>query len=219
MSNLTLIIGESGTGKSTSIRNLSPAETFIINVIGKPMPFRGFNKKYSSDMKNYISTDDYYKIVKTLSAISENEKYKNIKNIIIDDFQYIMANEFMRRASEKGWEKFTEIGQHAFDVIEKCSNLRKDLFVFILSHSEEGTNGKMKVKTIGKMLDEKITIEGMFTTVMHTIMVDGKYRFLTQSDGHHIAKSPMGMFDDTYINNDLLEIKNVMIDYYEGDEA
>jgi len=217
MSNLTLIIGESGTGKSTSIENLPPEETYIINVIGKKMPFRGFNKNYSPDKKNYICTDDYSKILKTLQGINNNELAKHIKNIVIDDFQYVMANEFMRRASENGWNKFTEIGQHAFAIVDECLKMRDDLFIFILSHSELGDNGKMKIKTIGKMLDEKISLEGMFTTVMHTSIVDGKFKFITQNDGSHIAKSPCGMFEDLHIDNDLLAIKNSMINYYEGE--
>lgn len=217
MSYLTLILGESGTGKSTSIRNLDPDETFIINVIGKPMPFRGFNKKYSSDKKNYMSTDDYSKIIKAMEVISSKEDYKNIKNIVIDDFQYIMCNEFMRRASEKGYNKFTEIGQNAWRIADDASKLRDDIFVFVLSHSEVSDQGVSKAKTIGKMLDNTITFEGLFTTVMHSKVIDGKYRFLTNFDGSHVAKSPMGMFEDMYIDNDLNEIKKSMINYYSGD--
>ena len=217
MSNATLILGESGTGKSTSLRNLLSSETFIINSIGKPMPFHGFTKNYNANNKNYITTDDYSKIINTIFTIGNNEKYSHIKNIIIDDFQYIMANEFMRRASEKGYNKFTEIAQHAYLIVEACLSLRDDLYIFILSHSELGDTGRMKPKTIGKMLDDKITLEGMFTTVMHSCCIDGTYKFITNFDGCHIAKSPMGMFKDIYIENDLLDVKNSMINYYSGD--
>jgi len=217
VSNATLILGESGTGKSTSLHRLDPSETFIINTIGKPLPFIGFNKKYNVESKNYIVTDDYSKILNTLLVIGRNEKYAHIKNIIIDDFQYIMANEFMRRASEKGYNKFTEIAQHAYVIIEAALSLRDDLYIFVLSHSELSDTGKMKAKTIGKMLDDKITLEGMFTTVMHSCCVDGTYKFITNFDGHHIAKSPMGMFKDMTIENDLFSVKNSMINYYTGD--
>lgn len=218
MANITLVIGESGTGKSTSIRNLNPQETVIINVLDKPLPFRGASENYKrkSDNKkgNYCSTDNYAKIIQAINHININDL--SIKNIIIDDFQYVMANEFMRRATERGFDKFTEIAQHAWQIIDASAKARDDLFVFILSHSDEDNSGKVKCKTIGKMLDDKITIEGMFTTVLHSIVSDGKYRFLTQNDGSHIAKSPMGMFDQDFIENDLCFVKQKMSEYYTG---
>lgn len=218
MANVILVIGESGSGKSTSIRTLDANETFIINVLDKPLPFRGAADKYKKMTKensgNYYPTDDFHKILKAIQYA--NDEKNNIKNVIIDDFQYIMANEFMRRATERGYDKFTEIAQHAWQIIDACSKSREDMFFFILSHSDEDQNGKVKCKTIGKMLDDKITIEGMFTTVLHSIVSDGKYRFLTQNDGSHIAKSPMGMFENEFIDNDLSFVKTKMIDYYIG---
>jgi hypothetical protein len=224
MGNLTLVIGESGTGKSTSTRNLDPAETFIINVLDKPLPFRGFREKYKKLKKeeggkfigNYIAADDADKIIKIIHGI--NESMPHIKNIIIDDFQYIMANEFMRRAKEKGYDKFTEIGLHAWQIIQDCALCRDDLFFFFLSHSEDKDSGKKACKTIGKMIDEKITLEGMFTTVFHSVISDGKFKFLTQNNGSYIAKSPMGMFEDNLIDNDLTFVKAKMFDYYYGDQ-
>jgi hypothetical protein len=217
--NLTLIIGESGTGKSTSIRNLDENDTFIINVLDKPLPFRDFSSRYRKRTEefigNYTATDSSETILKTVRYI--NDHMPNIKNLIIDDFQYIMANEFMRRAKEKGYEKFTEIGLHAWQIIELCSKSRDDLFCFILSHSEESESGKRKCKTIGKMIDEKIALEGMFTAVLHSVISDGKFKFLTQNNGSYIAKSPMGMFEDSLIDNDLLKIRSKMFDYYYGD--
>lgn len=219
MGNLTLIIGESGTGKSTSIRNLDEKETFIINVLDKPLPFRSFSQKYKKINKegvgNYIASDDYEKIMKTINYVDNSMPH--INNLIIDDFQYIMANEFMKRAKEKGYEKFTEIGLHAWQIIESCSNCRSDLFCFFLSHSEESDTGRRKCKTIGKMIDDKITLEGMFTTVLHSVVSDGKYKFLTQNNGSYIAKSPMEMFADNLIDNDLSSIKLKMNEYYYGE--
>ncbi len=221
MAKVTLVIGQSGTGKSTSIRNLDEKETFIINVLDKPLPFKGFNKKYVRASKdnlngNYSSGDDYLSIIKFIRYVDKS--MPQIKNVIVDDFQYVMANEFMRRASEKGFDKFTEIAQHAWKIIEAATLSRDDLFFFFLSHSEEDLSGRMKCKTIGKMLDDKITLEGMFTTVLHSMVYDGKYKFLTQNSSNCIAKSPMGMFDEISIENDLLFVKSKMKEYY-GEEA
>lgn len=220
MSNTSLIIGESGTGKSTSLEKLNPKETFVLNILDKPLPFKGYKKNYikiNSDATegNYYSTDDYLKIIRIIKTI--NEKRTDIKNIIIDDFQYCLANEFMRRATETGFMKFTEIGQHAWLIIKALTDCREDLDCFVLSHSETDINGKYKCKTIGKMLDDKITIEGMFTVIFHAQVMDGAYRFLTQNDGTHIAKSPCGMFNDKYINNDLMYVKEKMFEYNHQD--
>jgi ABC-type dipeptide/oligopeptide/nickel transport system ATPase component len=222
MANTVLVIGESGTGKSTSIRNLDPKETFIINVVGKALPFRGYKSKYTNispdwTTGNYVACDEAEKIIKAIEFI--NGRRPDIKNIIIDDFQYTMANEFMRKAVEKGYEKFTKIGQNAWMIINALSRCRDDLECFVLSHSEIDVNGKVKCKTIGKMLDDKITLEGMFTIVLHTIVEAGNYRFLTQNDGVHIAKSPMGMFEDKYIANDLQYVKQHIADYMNEDIA
>ena len=223
MSNTSLIIGESGTGKSTSISNLNPLETFIINVLDKPLPFRGYKKNYiaikdwNDIVGNYYASEEFAKIINCIKMV--NQKRPEIKNLVIDDWQYTMCNEFMRRATENGFTKFTEIGQHAWSIIKALTDCREDLYCFVLSHSDTDTNGKYKCKSIGKMLDEKITIEGMFTTVLHTQIMDGAYRFLTQNDGSHIAKSPQGMFEDKYIGNDLAFVKSKMNDYYNEDVA
>lgn len=222
MSNTSLIIGESGTGKSTSLANLNPSETFIINVLDKPLPFKGYKKNYtklSTDGKtgNYYASDDYFKLIRIIKFVNENRP--DIKNLIIDDWQYTMCNEFMRRATETGFTKFTEIGQHAWSIIRELTGCREDLYCFVLSHSDTDANGRYKCKSIGKMLDEKITIEGMFTVVLHTQIMDGAYRFLTQNDGSHVAKSPAGMFEDKYIPNDLTFVKGKMASYYDEDET
>lgn len=220
MSNTILIIGESGSGKSTSIRNLNPLETVIINVLDKPLPFKGFKKNYikmaTEDKKvNYFATDEANKIKQAIDKV--NQSRPEVKNIIIDDFQYIMANEFMRRALERGFDKFSEIGQKTWDLIKHISQGREDINCFILSHSDTDQSGKIKCKTIGKMLDDKICVEGMFTIVLHALTSDNKYKFLTQNDGTHLAKSPLGMFKEKYIDNDLLEINKAINDYFNDD--
>jgi hypothetical protein len=221
MSNSILIMGESGTGKSTSIRTLDSKETFVINVLKKPLPFKGFRKNYvlatrENPNGNLYESDNAANIIKTINYISKNRP--DIKNVIIDDFQYIMANEFMRKAREKGFDKFTEIGQQGWSVARECTEARDDLYFFILSHTETDSLGRSKCKTIGKMLDEKITLEGMFTVVLHSLIVDNGYKFLTQNDGSHIAKSPMDMFDRALIDNDLASIKEKMVEYYAGED-
>ncbi len=217
MADITLIIGESGTGKSTSIRNLDPTKTFIINVLDKPLPFKGFKgsyKKFDRDHLdgNYYNSDDHINIIKMINYISQNMPH--IENIIVDDTQYIMANEFMRRAREKGFDKFTEIAQHMWSIISDAQKCRNDLFIFFLSHSDLDNNGKSKCKTVGKLLDEKINLEGMFTVVLHTAIIDNKYYFLTHNNGNIMAKSPLDMFDTNLIPNDLEVVKEHMRKYY-----
>lgn len=217
MSKSVLIIGQSGTGKSTSIRNLNPEETFIINVLNKPLPFRGYAKNYvkensESKKMNMAVTDNPKKIIDFINAI--NERRSEIKTLIIDDFQYVMSNEFMREALTKGYDKFSLIAKNAWEIIRTLDETRDDLVCFVLSHSELDDTGKIKCKTIGKMLDDKICLEGMFTIVLHSLINEGEYKFLTQHKQNYLAKSPMGMFENIIIDNDLLIIKNKIDEYY-----
>lgn len=221
MSNTVLIIGESGSGKSYSLSNLKPEETFVINVLDKPLPFRGFKRKYiqcseGATKGNYFSTDKAEYIKKIIDVI--DKKRPDIKNIILDDFQYIMGNEFMNRADEKGYQKFTDIGKNAWSIIRSLIAARADLDCFVLSHSEKDQDGKSKCKTIGKMLDDKITLEGMFTVILHTVVTDSSYHFLTANNGTNVAKSPMGMFKDVLIENDLQAVKLSMAEYFGSSE-
>lgn len=222
MSNISLIIGESGTGKSTSIRNLKAEETFIVNVIDKPLPFRGYKAKYksmSSDWLtgNYFSSDDYAKIIKALNFISS--KRTDIKTIIIDDFQFIMVNEFMKRCMERGFDKFSEIANHAWSLMNALKMLREDIDIFILCHSDLDDTGKMNIKTIGKMFSKNYGLETAVPTMLQTEITDGQYYFVTQGDARHIAKSPLGMFEDARIPNDLAYVKDKMTAYYNEDIA
>ncbi len=215
MSKMILILGESGTGKSTSIRTLNPAETFIINVLNKPLPFRNFEKVYTkatADSGNYIATDNPETIQKIIQNVSD--KRPEIKNIIIDDFQYILSNEYMRRCKEKGYDKFNDIGKDVWDILNKTDQARSNLKIFVLSHSQLHEDGKIKCKTIGKMTDEKVSIEGRFAIVLHTIMTDDKYQFLTQFDGVHLAKSPIELFATKMIDNDLNHVVQRIDDFY-----
>jgi AAA domain len=213
MSNLIVILGESGTGKSTSFRNLNHKETFVINVLNKPLPFRGYKKLYNQDNLNYIETDDYNKIVAYIRAI--NERRPEIKNIVIDDFSFLMNNEFMRRCREKTFDKFTDMGFNMFNVMDEAKSFREDLFCFIMCHTEKDHSGLIKPKTVGKMTADYVGISERVSIVLHSQVIDSKYKFLTQHDGVCIAKSPMGMFEDLYIDNDLAVIRKSIVNYYE----
>jgi len=210
-----LIIGGSGTGKSTSMETLDPKTTFIINVARKALPFKGWRANYTVFNKdnpkgNYVATDSTGDIIKVLEYISE--KRPEILTIIIDDYQYVMANEYMRRTQETGFKKFNDIGQNAWNIVNTVKGLREDLTVIVMTHSETDLdamgNKITKAKTIGKMMDNVITFEGMFTIVLYTEVIksdDGvKYVFITQNNGSNTGKSPKGMFAEKQIPNDLV---------------
>lgn len=220
MAETILVIGESGSGKSTSMRNLDPKETAILRVVKKPLPFKGWKLNYvpySStntsgnifDLSKVKPTEVSKKIIDILNHIST--KMTHIKIVIIDDAQYVMSMEFMDRAKEGGWGKFTEIADHFLNIIKTAPDLRDDMYVAFLAHSSNVDDGERKVKkmkTIGNLLDEKITIEGLFTYVFYaTVNAIGKesreHVFVTNSDGTTVAKSPMGMFETFTIPNDL----------------
>jgi hypothetical protein len=152
-------------------------------------------------------TDDAARIVSILGKTQR-------KTIIIDDFQYLLANEFMRRSGETGFQKFTDIGKHAWDVLTAANTLPDDVRVYILTHSEQLDSGHTKAKTIGKLLDEKITVEGLFTIVLKTDVVDGEYTFTTRNSGRDTVKSPMGLFGQERIPNDLYLVDDAIVDYY-----
>ncbi len=223
MSNTVLIIGQSGSGKSTALRNLDPKSTFIINVLDKPLPFRGFKKHYSLVTKenmtgNYFTTHEWSTVVRCIEMV--NKEREDITTLVIDDWQYILSYEFIKRATEKGFEKFSELAHHGWATMNTCTTgTRASLTTFILAHSDMDQTGRSKLKTIGKMLDEKITLEGLFTTVLHSRIVDGQYMFQTQDDGEYLAKSPIEMFEEFLIPNDLLMVKAAVESYYnEGEE-
>lgn len=201
MATVTLILGKSGSGKSTSLRNFNPNEVALIQVIRKPLPFPG------ASAWQPLVTDDHDKIIR---ASRKTQR----KVIVIDDFQYMLANEFMRRSAEKGFEKFTEIGRHTWDVFDALLKLPDDVRVYILSHTEESEAGQIKMKTIGKMLDEKITLEGMVTIVLRSVVQDGHNFFSTRNNGSDTTKAPMGMFEDDMIDNDLAAVDAAICAYY-----
>ena len=225
MAQSVLIIAESGSGKSTSIETLEPKETFIINVANKPLPFKGWKTKYKLWSKdnpsgNLYSKPDADSIVACLRYVSE--KRPEIKNIVIDDFQYMSGFEYMEKALEKGYDKFTKMASNLSKVATLPKDLRDDLIVFFLTHAEESTdiegNRKLKAKTIGKMIDNVLTLEGLFSIVLFGKVKKDKergvrYVFETQNNGENTCKSPRGMFEALEISNDLGLVRTAIINY------
>jgi hypothetical protein len=208
MAELIAIVGQSGTGKSTSVKTLDPKTTVMINITGKPLPFRGWLGSYNPEVKiseggNYFEGDKTGDITKILQYVSD--KRPEIK--------------------EKGYDKYTDIGTNMFMILDTAKKLRRDLKVYILFHEEtvaEGFNKKRKIKTIGTMVDNYLTIEGLCTIVLFTQVEfndkekKGEYYFITQSDGSTTAKSPEGMFDSNKLPNDLQLVSDAVDKYNKG---
>ena len=196
-----LILGESGSGKSTSLRNFSKDELVIYNVAGKPLPFRGGGLLHRADNVSY-------------STIMSNMAKKKFKCYVIDDSQYLLAFELFGRTSEKGYDKFTEMAVHFYNLIQfVIQQMPADCIVYFLHHTEE-IDGKLKAKTIGKMLNEKLTVEGLFSIVLMAKNIDGRHVFLTRSDGSDTVKTPMEMFAEPEIDNDLKAVDSAIREYY-----
>lgn len=215
MAHSVLIVGKSGQGKTRSMFSLDPETTILIQAISKPLPWKGSGKQYVEGANKFV-TDDFVKIEKIIRAAATSERReKPVKIIVVDDWQYCLANSYMRRAFETGFAKFTEMGTAYWKVIMAANEVKRDdLVVAFLSHSDTADNGDEKVKTIGKMLDEKITVEGMFTIVLKTVVDDSRYSFATQTNGHDNVKSPEGMFASRIIDNDLELVRSSAIKYF-----
>lgn len=209
-----LIIGKSGGGKSTSLRNCVDNEEWnLINVLGKPLPFKG---KIPS-----VATDDYSQVMKCLVGSTAH-------SIVIDDAGYLITNYFMKNHSSKGagsaiFSMYNTLADNFWNLVEFIKKLPDDKIVYIIMHEDTDDYGNVKPKTIGKLLDEKICLEGMFTIVLRCIQENGKHLFVTQADGGAVSKSPMGMFEELEIDNDLLYVDNKIREYYgldtkEGEE-
>lgn len=224
------IVGESGTGKSTSLRNLNPEETFIISTTGKPLPFRGYKKKYipfkiegKTVTGNYYVSSKWDQILKILQII--DKMMPHIKQVIVDDFQYVLSYEFVDRATEVGYTKFSELAQHAMEILRYAEKMRETCKMIFLTHSEnvgDIMNPKYVIKTVGKLLSEKVTLEGLFTYIFFTKVSEGddgrmQYKLITNNDGTCVAKTSLGMFEELEIDNDLAEIIKVIDAYNEGE--
>lgn len=207
MAQMVLIMGESGTGKSTSMRNCDPATTAIVNPVGKPLPFKGKFEMLNSETESR-------KICKFMKEQAAAGK----KLIVVDDFQYILSVPYMNRIKENGWDKWNDFGANYFEIIEVCKELPDNVVVAYMTHTETLENGVTTIKLIGKLLREKITIEGLFTIVLRTGVNEGKYYFYTQNSGKDTVKSPMGMFPAYAIDNDLNYVADKIRNFYEVGE-
>ena len=199
-----LILGESGSGKSASMRNFDVNEVGIFNVASKPLPFR--KKLPHADGAGYG----------TIQSALKNPK---LKKYVIDDSQYLLCFELFRTAKENGYQKFTDMALNFYNLIQFIiSKTPPDVIVYFLHHTETTTDGKVKAKTIGKMLDEKLTVEGLFSIVLMCVTDGQTHKFITQSDGYSTAKSPMEMFA-LEIDNDLKFVDEKIREYYEFNES
>ena len=206
MATPVLIIGKSGSGKSTSMRNCIDKEDWnLIRVLNKPLPFKG--------KINGWSTDDYQTVMKCLAQ-------SKAKNIVLDDAGYLITNMFMTKHSSAGagngvFTLYNQIGDHFWNLIQYIVKLPEDKIVYVIMHEDTNDFGQIRPKTIGKLLDEKVCIEGMFTIVLRCIEESGKHLFVTQSADGAVSKSPIGMFEDLTIDNDLLIVEKAIREYYE----
>lgn len=224
MANVIIITGDTGSGKSTSIKTLNPKETYIINVLGKPLPFKGSSNMYNEENKNIYTTDNYLHVKQLLELIPL--KRPEIKNIIIDDAGFLMTTEFFKRASETGYIKFTEIGQHMQSILEQAKNIKEDINVVFMFHDDNEYSDRIKtnkkIKLIGQMLEDKynplsVVSICLFTDVSFDKDNQPRYEFITNRtkiDNIIIpAKSPDGMFP-LRIPNDLNFVFNKIREYY-----
>lgn len=194
-----LILGDSGSGKSSSLRNFEPDEIGILNVASKPLPFR---------KKMKVANGATYDTI--LKALSK----PNMKAYAIDDSQYLLSFEFFDRAKETGYTKFTDMAMNFRNLIQfVIAHTPPDVIVYFLHHTEQTQDGKLKAKTIGRMLDEKLTVEGLFSIVLLCQAGKDSHTFITQSQGYSTAKSPMEMFP-AEIDNDLKLVDTTIREYW-----
>lgn len=225
MSNLVLVLGESGTGKSTSIKTLNPKETVVFNILGKRLPFKGSAAMYNEDNKNLVKVNDWQELVDLLHSVDEDAP--QMKNVVIDDAIYIMRTEFFNRCKEKGFDKYNELADHFRRVIATCSSLRDDLNIFMLLHTEtvetEGTIIGYKSSSVGKLLDkmyrpEENTAITLFAQPKFDDKGKPSYGFYTHKmrvNGIELpSKTPEGMFEEDFIPNDLGLVVKAMKEYY-----
>jgi len=208
MARPTLIMGRSGSGKSASLRNVK-GKWALFNVTKKPLPFKNKDNIMS------VNTDDYDNI-----KIGLKKAYDaGIKSAVIDDAGYLLTSKFMAghrgKAGSAQFDLYNEIADNFYNLVRFVyDELPDDMNIYVMMHTEKNDFGESKPKTIGKLLDDKVCVEGMFTTVLHALKVDGKHVFATQTDGLDVTKSPIGMFNEIYIDNDLQLVDDAIREYY-----
>ncbi len=225
MANIIMLLGKSGTGKSTSIKGLDSKETVVINVLGKRLPFKGSNALYNKENKNLFQRESYTDIISLIQNISD--KATNVKNIILDDFIYVMRKEYFSRAKENGYGKYTELAQHFQQIISTCEKLREDLNVFMILHSEDVQSDKVttgyKVATVGNLVDNcynplEVVPMVLYSSVKYDDKGNIEYGFYTHRCKEGVveipAKTPDEMFEEDFIPNDLGYVVKKMNEYY-----
>lgn len=205
MATAVLIMGESGSGKSASLRNFAPNEISVFNVTSKPLPFKQGKTKIPK-----IDNATYTDIANALAK-------PNKRAYMIDDAGYLLSFEMFKRANETGYGKFTDMAKNFFDMLDFINTkLPSDVIVYITMHTEDDSEmHKVKVKTIGKMLDQNLKIEGLFSIVLRAVQTEDGYKFVTRDDMISTAKSPIGMWDEDMIDNDLKAVDTTIREYYD----
>ena len=211
-------MGESGSGKTTAMRNLPPTETFYIDCDKKGLNWKGWRKQYSVDNKNYFATDSFSTCKTLMDKVDKSENFRNIKYLVIDTINGMMVAEEMRILAMQGGDKrsaWTDLASNGWDIINKALTLRDDLTVIILCHSEtiSDDNGivKTRIKTNGRKL-EKLVLESKMTTVVWAVRQDGKYKFILSADGS-TCKVPLGAFQADECENDIMIVIKALEDY------
>lgn len=215
MSKVIGIMGESGSGKTTAMRNLDPETTFYIDCDKKGLSWKGWRDQYSVEKKNYMVTDYVQVVQKVLTGISETEEAAHIKTVVIDTLNGLMVADEVRRMKEKGFDKWQDLAQCVWQLLDSLYTFRDDLTIIVLCHSqtqkEDDGYTFTRIKTSGKKLD-KLNVESKLTTVLYALCKDGKYIFKTHAD-NSTAKTPLGAFEDDEIDNDIVKVLEALKDY------
>lgn len=208
MARVICIMGESGSGKTTSMRNLNPDTTLYIDCDKKGLSWKGWKSVFNAENKNYLRTDFPQVVLSALKKVEEQENYKHIETIVVDTLNGLMVADEMRRTKEKGYDKWQDLAQSIYDLVDYSLTMREGVTVIFTAHTQtdhdEGGYLFTRIKTSGRKLD-KITLESKFSTVLLSKCVDGKYMFETQAN-FSTAKSPMGAFEEKEVENDITKI-------------
>ena len=209
------IMGESGSGKTTSMHKLDPATTFYIDCDKKGLSWKGWRNQYSIEKHNYMATDQISTVSQILEKINTQENMKHIKVVVIDTLNGLMVADEVRRMKDKGYDKWVDLAQCVWELLDSLYSLRDDLTIIVVCHSqtqkEDDGYTFTRIKTSGKKLD-KLNVESKLTTVLHAVAKDGKYVFLTHAN-NSTAKTPLGAFEEDEIPNDITLVLKALEEY------
>lgn len=215
MSKVICVMGESGSGKTTSMRNLDPQSTCYIDCDKKGLSWKGWKKQYSTENKNYLCTDKQNTVLAMMERINTRPDYAHIKTVVVDTINGIMVADEMRRSKEKGYDKWLDLACAIYDIVDYALTMREDVTVIFVAHTQtdHDDNGYMftRIKTSGKKLD-KITLESKFPTVLLAKVIDGKHVFETKAN-FSTAKAPLGAFETDTIDNDMIEVLKALEEF------